>query len=173
MSQNKDLKIKQVEELTELFRSAESFVIIDYKGLTVEQDTLLRNRFREAGVKYHVFKNRLVKIALDNLGLKGFEDDLNGPSSFAIATDSNVSAPAKIAFAAADEFKKTSVKAGMVSGVRLDAEGAKSLATLPGKEVLIAQLLGMLQSPIRGLAGTLNSIVASLPRAIAAIAQKA
>ena len=172
MSQNKDLKVKQVEELTELFKNAESFVIVDYKGLTVDQDTALRNRFRQAGVSYHVFKNRLVKIALNNLGMTEFDDDLNGPSAFAIATK-EISAPAKIALEAIDEFKKMAVKSGMVSNKRLDETGVKSLATLPSKDVLIAQLLGMLQSPVRGLAGTLNSIVASLPRVISAIAQKA
>lgn len=172
MSQNKELKVKKVEELTELFRKAESFVIIDYKGLTVDQDTALRNRFRASGVSYHVFKNRLVKIALNNLGMTEFDDDLNGPSAFAIAT-AEASAPARIALAAIDEFKKMSVKSGMVSRKRLDEAGVKELATLPSKDVLIAQLLGMLQSPMRGLAGTLNSIVASLPRVLSAIAQKA
>lgn len=154
-------KEKQVAYITEQLKSAKSFIIIDYKGITVAQDTELRTAFRKAGVKYHVMKNRLVKIALKNLGYGSeFDEALNGTSALAISTEDET-APAKIASQKADTIKVLSIKCGMADGSFLDAKQCGVLAQLPAREVLIAQLLGMLQAPI-----------ASFARAIDAIAQK-
>ncbi|MDD3946462.1 MAG: 50S ribosomal protein L10 [Clostridia bacterium] len=154
-------KEKQVAYITEQLKAATSFVILDYKGITVAQDTDLRNAFRNAGVKYHVLKNRLVKIALKNLGFGDeFDAALNGTSALAISHQ-EITAPAKISSQKANTIKVLSIKCGMADGRYLDVEECKALAKLPSKEILIAQLLGMLQAPI-----------ASFARAIDAIAQK-
>lgn len=160
-SPNRKLKEKQVATITEQLKSAKSFVILDYKGITVAQDTDLRNAFRGAGVKYQVMKNNLVKIALRNLGYGNeFDADLNGTSSVALSV-TDVVAPAKIAAQKAETIKVLSIKCGMADNRYLDANECNTLAKLPSKEILIAQLLGMLQAPI-----------ASFARAIDAIAQK-
>lgn len=154
-------KEKQVAYITEQLKSAKSFLIIDYKGITVAQDTELRNAFRAAGVKYHVMKNRLVKIALTNLGYgKDYDVALNGTTAVAIAT-AEEAAPAKVTYQKAETIKVISVKCGMAEGRYLSPEECKALSMLPSRNVLIAQLLGMLQAPI-----------ASFARAIDAIAQK-
>lgn len=150
-------KEKQVAEITRMLTEAKSFVLIDYKGLTVAQDTELRNEFRKAGVKYHVLKNRLVKIALNNMGYTCFDEALNGTTAIAMGFE-DIAAPAKIASAKAAAYKKTSIKCGMVDGTFLDMEGCKVLATLPSREVLIAQLLGMLQAPIASFARVIDAI---------------
>lgn len=158
---NRQLKEKQVQYITDLLKSCQSFVILDYKGINVAQDTELRNAFRKAGVKYHVLKNRLVRIALQNLGYGDqFDFALNGTSSFAVS-DSDAVAPAKIAAQKAETIKVLSIKCGMAEGKYLSADECKALAKLPSREILIAQLLGMLQAPI-----------ASFARVIDAIAQK-
>jgi len=155
-----DEKAKKVSEIKDMIKAAKSVVIMDYSGITVAQDTELRNAFRAAGCKYHVFKNRLAKIALNDLGYTQFDEALNGTTSIAMGLK-DLAAPAKIALDKSSAFKKMKLKCGLVDGTFLDENGVKSLATLPPREVLIAQLLGMLQAPISGLA-----------RAIDAIAQK-
>ena len=152
----REQKEKQVEEIKALLSSAKSFVLVNYSGLTVAQDTELRTEYRKNNVKYHVFKNRLLKIALNELGYTQFDDALNGPTAIALGIED-------IAATKAAAFKKMELKCGMIMDDKLflDKDGCKVLATLPAKEVLIAQLLGMLQAPI-----------ASFARAIDAIAQK-
>ena len=97
----RELKEKQVAEIKEMITKANSFVLVDYKGLTVAQDTELRNKYRANGVKYVVLKNRLLKIALNELGYTQFDEALNGPTAVAFAMTDNISAPAKIASAKA------------------------------------------------------------------------
>lgn len=156
----REQKEKQVAQIAEQLTAAKSFVLIDYMGLTVEQDTALRNEFRKNGVKYHVMKNTLVRRALNNMGYKEFDKALNGPTSVAMGMKDEIS-PAKIAFDKSNEFKKMNIKCGMADKKFINEEECKALAAMPPKEVLIAQLLGLLQSPI-----------ASLARALDAIAQK-
>ena len=153
----RELKEKQVAEIKELINSAKSFVLVDYKGLTVAQDTELRNEYRANGVKYVVLKNRLLKIALNELGYNQFDDALNGPTAVAFAMTDNLAAPAKIASAKQATFKKLVFKCGMVDGTYLDEAGCKELAKLPTKETLIAQLLGLLNEPIAGFARVLDA----------------
>ncbi len=153
----RELKEKQVAEIKEMITKAQSFVLVDYKGLTVAQDTELRNEYRANGVKYVVLKNRLLKIALNELGYTQFDEALNGPTAVAFAMTDNISAPAKIASAKAATTKKLGFKCGMVDGTYLDVEGCKDLAKLPSKETLIAQLLGLLNEPIAGFARVLDA----------------
>lgn len=153
----REQKEKQVAEIKAMLTEAKSFVLIDYKGLTVAQDTELRNAFRKAGVKYHVMKNRLVKIALNDMGYTQFDEALNGPTAVAMGIE-DIAAPAKITAEKATAFKKMAIKCGMVDGLYLDEAGCKVLATLPSREVLIAMLLGMLQAPIASFARAINAI---------------
>lgn len=160
MSALRDAKVEKVAEIKEKLQNASSFVLVDYKGLTVAEDTTLRSEYRKSGVTYHVYKNRLMKIALNELGYTQFDDALNGPTAIALGSD-DIAAPAKIAMDKAKAFKKMTIKCGFVDGKYLDEEGCKVLATLPSREGLISQILGLLQSPMAGLA-----------RAISAIAEK-
>ena len=150
-------KKQQVELIKKLVTESSSFVLIDYCGITVAQDNELRNEFRKNDVKYAVIKNRLLKIALNELGYTQFDEALNGPTAVAFGGE-NLAAPAKIANDKAIAFKKMKVKCGMVDGIFLDEEGVKRLATLPSKEGLIAQLLGMLQAPIAAFARAIDAI---------------
>ena len=150
-------KKQQVEQIKKLVSEASSFVLIDYCGITVAQDTELRNEFRKSDVKYAVIKNRLLKIALNELGYTQFDEALNGPTAVAFGGE-NLAAPAKIANEKAAAFKKMKIKCGMVDGIFLDEEGVKRLATLPSREGLIAQVLGMLQAPIAAFARVIDAI---------------
>ena len=150
-------KKQQVEEIKKLVTESSSFVLIDYCGITVAQDTELRTEFRKNDVKYAVIKNRLLKIALNELGYTQFDEALNGPTAVAFGGE-NLAAPAKIANDKAAAFKKMKIKCGMVDGIFLDEEGVKRLATLPSREGLIAQVLGMLQAPIAAFARVIDAI---------------
>ena len=150
-------KKRQVEEIKKMIRESSSFVLIDYCGISVQQDTELRNEFRKNDVKYAVIKNRLLKIAFNDLGYTQFDEALNGPTAVAFGGE-NLAAPARIASDKSAAFKKMKIKCGMVDGIFLDEEGVKRLATLPSKEGLIAMLLGMLQAPIAAFARAIDAI---------------
>lgn len=150
-------KKRQVEEIKKSISEASSFVLIDYCGISVAQDTELRNEFRKNDVKYAVIKNRLLKIALNELGYTQFDEALNGPTAVAFGGE-NLAAPAKIANDKAAAFKKMKIKCGMVDGIFLDEAGVKRLATLPSREGLIAMLLGMLQAPVAAFARAIDAI---------------
>ena len=160
MSAFKDAKVEKVAEIKEKLEKASSFVLVDYKGLTVAEDTAMRSEFRQSGVSYHVYKNRLMKIALNELGYSDFDEALNGPTAIALGS-TDLAAPARIAIDKAKAYKKMTIKCGFVDGKYLDAKGCETLAKLPGKEGLISQVLGLLQAPVAGFA-----------RVIAAIAEK-
>lgn len=160
MSAFRDAKEVKVAEIKEKVQNASSFVLVDYKGLTVAEDTALRNEFRKSGVSYHVYKNRLMKIALNELGYTQFDDALNGPTAIALGS-TDIAAPAKIAMEKSKAYKKMAVKCGCVDGRFLNEDECKVLATLPSREGLISQILGLLQSPVSRFA-----------RCIAAIAEK-
>lgn len=151
-------KKAKVEQLTELLKGSVSGVIVDYKGITVEEDTQLRKELREAGVKYFVEKNTMLKRAFDNIGMEGFDEVLNGTTAIAVSADDQT-APARILgkFAEKDE-NKFNLKAGFVEGVVYDAAGVQRLSKIPSKDVLLAQLVGSLQGPIQKLAATLQAL---------------
>ena len=133
-------KVKQVEEIKQMITSASSVVLIDYCGISVAQDTELRNEFRKNDVKYAVIKNRLLKLAFNELGYNQFDEALNGPTAVAFGGE-NLAAPAKVASDKSAAFKKMKIKCGMVDGIFLDEAGCKKLASLPSREGLIAQVL--------------------------------
>jgi len=149
-------KKQQVEDIKAKIQAAKSIVLIDYMGLTVAEDTAFRKELRENGVDYAVLKNRLVKIAFNELGYTQFDEALNGPT--AVAFSSDAVAPAKFIFKNITAFKKMSAKCGMVEGAFMDENGIKAIASIPSKEILLSKMLGSMQSPITKLAICINKI---------------
>lgn len=158
MNQNVlEAKKQQVEEIKSKISSAKSVVLIDYMGLTVAQDTAFRKELRENGVDYAVLKNRLVKIAFNELGYSQFDEALNGPTAVAFSSTDAV-APAKYIVKNIKAFNKMKTKCGMVEGQFMDEAGLKQIADIPSREVLLAKMLGSMQSPISKLARCLSMI---------------
>lgn len=151
-------KKARVEEITEMLKKATAGVIVDYKGITVEEDTKLRKELREAGVQYFVEKNSMLRFAVKNVGLDGLTDVLKGTTAIAV-TESDETAPARILgkFAEKDD-KKFSLKAGFIGTELYDEKGVVALSKIPSKETLLAQLLGSLQAPMQNLAATLQAL---------------
>jgi large subunit ribosomal protein L10 len=160
-----------VEELTNRISNAKAIVIADYRGLTVDQDTELRAALREAGVEYSVVKNTLAKFAAKANGYEGLNEYLSGPTAIAFSNN-DVIAPAKVLAKFEKQFEKLSIKAGVVDGVIIDANGVQELAKLPSKEELIARILAGFNAPITGFANVLNANIRGLVVALNAIAEK-
>lgn len=159
MSKNFDLKKQVVSEITKKFQDAKSVVVVNYSGLTVEQVTALRAQCRAAKVDYCVLKNTLARRALDDLKITGLDDQLNGPSAFAFGME-DVVAPAKIISEFIDKSKTEviKVKAGLMGSEVLSAAKVAELAKVPSRDVLLARLLGSLQSSISGFVRVLDAI---------------
>ena len=157
MSVAKDLKAEQIQLIKEQITNAKSFVLVEYEGINVEDDTKLRSNFRQNGVKYQVHKNRLLKIALNELGYNEFDGFLEKTTAIALANEDALAA-AKITTEASKTIKAIKTKCGMMDGKFVDAEVVSQLATIPSKEVLLAQLCGLLQSGLSGLARALSQI---------------
>ena len=151
-------KKQVVAQLVETLKSAQAGVLVDYRGITVEQDTQLRAKLREAGVEYKVVKNTLTRFAAKEVGFEELDEQLNGPTALAISTTDAV-APAKVISDFAKDVEALQIKAGFVDGKVLDAAGVNDLAELPSKEVLIGKILGSLQSSLYGLAHVLQAYV--------------
>ncbi|MCX8129111.1 MAG: 50S ribosomal protein L10 [Clostridia bacterium] len=173
MPSEKVLQYKKevVSELSSKLKSAKAMVFADYRGLTVEQDTELRNALRKAGVEYKVVKNTLTRFAAKENGLEGLDSFLNGPTSMAIS-DTDPVAPAKVLSEYAKKYEKLELKVGVVEGKIIDLKGIEALAELPPREVLIAKVLGGFNAPISGLVNVLNGNIRGLVVALNAIAEK-
>lgn len=152
-----EAKIAEVAIAKEKIQKSKSVILVDYKGLTVAQDTELRAAFRSVGAEYKVIKNSVAARAFAELGVEGMGAYCNGPTSIAYGFKDAVSI-AKIAKEYGEKFKKTSIKAGYMEGKVLSAAEAMVLATIPPQETLIAMLLGMLTTPMRKLAVALDQI---------------
>jgi large subunit ribosomal protein L10 len=150
-------KIAKVDELADKLKNAQSIVLVDYRGLTVEQDTVLRRELRESGVEYRVIKNSIISHALKKCDSAELEKYLEGPTAIAFS-DTDPIAPSKIIVKYAKNFGKMDIKGGMVEGNFLDEKGVREFASIPSREELIAKLMGSLQSPLYGLAIALNAI---------------
>ena len=151
-------KAEQVADIAEKVKKAKSIVLVDYRGLTVAQDTEMRVNMRKAGVDYKVLKNRLVLRAFNECGFDGFEKVLEGPTAVAFGYDDAV-APAKIVSeTVAKTNNKIAIKGGIIEGKQATVEEVKALAKIPAKPVLVGQLLGMLTHPMRSLAVVLSEI---------------
>lgn len=157
MSASLEAKKALVEEIKEKIKKAKSLTFVDYRGLTVEEDTKMRAAFRNAGADYKVYKNRLVLRALEECGITGLESVLEGTSAVAFGFADEV-APNKIIVNTMEDTQKLQIKGGILNGKVIDVNMVKTLASIPSKEVLLAKLLFLLQSPVRGLAVALNAI---------------
>ena len=153
------VEIKQpiVDEIKGYADKAVSAVIVDYCGLTVEQDTQLRKQLREAGVVYKVYKNTLMKRAFEGTDFAQMNDHLEGPTAIAFSMD-DATAAARIIAKFAKTADKLELKAAVVEGKYYDAEGVKALANIPSRDELISKLLGSLQSPITNFARVIKQV---------------
>ena len=152
-----ELKQPIVEEIKAQLDGAQSAVLVDYRGLTVAEDTAMRKEFRENNVTYKVFKNRLLVRALNDLGIKDYDPAMfEGTTAVAYSTDEV--APAKVFCKNAKDLKKMAVKFGIVNGQIVNDKQVEELSKIPSKEVLIAMLLGTLNAPISAMARALNAI---------------
>ena len=152
-----ELKQPIVAEISEVIKDAASVVLVDYRGLTVEEDTALRKQLREAGVNYKVYKNTLMNFAFKGTDFEALAPYLNGPSAIAVATD-DATAPARVVSEFAKKAKALEIKAGVVEGELYDAKGMAAIANIPSRDVLISKLLGSLQSPIANFARVMNQL---------------
>ncbi len=152
-----ELKQPIVEEISSNIKDAQSAVLVDYRGLTVEQDTRLRKELREAGVTYKVYKNTMMTLAFKGTELDMLTQYLEGPSAVAISKD-DATAPSRIICKFAKTAPALEVKAGIVEGIVYDAAGIANIATIPSREELLSKLLGSLQSPITNFARVIKQV---------------
>lgn len=154
-------KQKIVADLVDLIKDSASGVIVNYQGITVENDTAMRKALREAGVKYMVVKNTMTGRACEQCGYGDLKSKLNGMTAIAISENDAV-APAKILKEYDEKIESFKIVGGYCDGQVLDAEGVKELASIPSKEVLIAKFLGSIQSPIYKFAYAVKSVAEKL-----------
>ena len=152
-----ELKQPIVQAIAEDIKDAASVVLVDYRGLTVAEDTALRTQLREAGIVYKVCKNTMMKRAFEGTDFAALDEHLEGPSAIAISKD-DATAPARILCKFAKDAKALELKAGVVEGTVYDVAGLTELSKVPSREELLSKLLGSLQSPITNLARVLNQI---------------
>ena len=152
-----ELKQPIVDEISATIKDAQSVVVVDYRGLTVAEDTQLRKQLREAGVSYKVYKNTLVSRAVEGTEFESLREVLEGPNAFAVSTE-DATAPARVLANFAKTAPALEIKAGVVEGTYFDAAGMKEIASVPSRDELLSKLLGSLQSPITNLARVLNQI---------------
>ena len=152
-----ELKQPIVEEISAQIKDAQSVVLVDYRGLTVEQDTQLRKNLREAGVTYKVYKNTFMTRAFKGTDFEALAPYLEGPSAVAIST-TDATAPARVLADFAKKADKLEIKGGVVEGTLYDAKGMSVIASIPSREVLLSKLLGSLQSPIANFARVMNQL---------------
>ena len=152
-----ELKAPIVAEISELLDGAQSAVLVDYRGLTVEHDTKLRKQLREAGITYKVYKNTMVNFAVKGTDFEGLSAHLEGPTAIAVSKD-DATAPARILYNFSKEAEALELKAGVVEGTYYDTEGIKVIATIPSRDELLAKFLGSIQSPITNFARVIKQI---------------
>lgn len=152
-----ELKQVKINEIKEKIEGASSIVLMDHRGLTVEQDTKVRKALREANVTYKVYKNSMMKFAFEGTAFEELGQHLAGPSAIAISYEDPTAGPRVLA-KSAKEFNKLDFKAGVVEGVYYDIDGIKAVASIPSRDELLSKLLGSLKSPISTFARTVKAI---------------
>lgn len=152
-----ELKKPVVEEISASVKEAQSVVLVNYRGLTVEQDTQLRKNLRDAGVTYKVYKNTMMNFAFKGTDFEALAPYLEGPSALAIST-TDATAPARVICKFAKTAAALEVKGGIVEGIAFDAAGIADIALIPSREELLSKLLGSLQSPITNFARVMNQL---------------
>ena len=152
-----ELKKPIVEEISAAVKDAQSVVLVDYRGLTVEQDTQLRKQLREAGITYKVYKNTMMNFAFKGTDYESLLPYLEGPSAIAISTE-DATAPARVLCKFAKTANALEVKGGVVEGIAYDANGIIEISKIPSREELLSKLLGSIQSPITNFARVMNQL---------------
>lgn len=152
-----ELKQPIVQEIAEDIKDAQSVVLVDYRGLTVAEDTALRKQLREAGVLYKVCKNTMMRRAFEGTDCAQLDEHLAGPSALVVSRE-DATAPARILCNFAKKAEALELKAGIVEGALYDTAGLTELSKIPSREELLSKLLGSMQSPITNLARVLNQI---------------
>ena len=152
-----ELKQPIVQEIASVVKDAATVVIVNYSGITVEQDTQLRKQLREAGVTYKVYKNTLMTRAFQGTEFEGLIENLKGTNAIAVCKE-DATAPARILSNFAKTCPAIELKAGIVEGIVYDAKGMAAIASIPSRDELIAKFLGSIQSPITNFARVLNQI---------------
>ena len=146
-----------IKEISDYLNGASAAVLVNYRGLTVDQDTKLRKQLRENGIIYKVYKNTMINFAVKDTEFADLAQLLEGPTAIAISKD-DATAPARLI----SQFAKTApvleMKAGVVEGTFYDAAGISAIAEIPSRDVLLGRLFGSMQSPIANLARVLNQI---------------
>ncbi len=171
LSANLEAKKQVVEEIKQKIAASKSVVFVDYKGLTVAEVSALRNKFREAGAEYKVYKNTLLRKAFNELGVTAFDEALNGPTATAFSAD-EITASKLLVDAVKDLPEKIVLKCAYVDDAYVDAKGVTALASMPSREELLAKMLGSMQAPIANFAGVLSAMLRGLVVALGAIAEK-
>jgi large subunit ribosomal protein L10 len=152
-----ELKQPIVQEVSELLDGAQSAVLVNYRGITVDVDTQLRKELREAGITYKVYKNTLVNLAVKGTPFEELSKDLEGPTAIAVSK-TDATAPARIIAKYAKMVESFSMKSGVVEGTYYDEKGIAAVAAVPSREELLSKLLGSLQSPIANFARVIKQI---------------
>jgi len=166
-----EAKVRAVEEFSQVLEGAKSVILTDFTGLDVAAVSRLRRQCRDAGVHYHVVKNTLARRAVARVGMRGLEPMLEGPNAWAIhPTDQIAAAKVLSEFAKANQNLK--IRGGYVDGRLLSLSEVEALAKLPGREVLLAQVLAGLQGPMAGFAGVLAAMLRGFATVVDAYAKK-
>ena len=152
-----ELKKPIVDEISELLNGAATAVVVDYRGLTVAEDTALRKQLREAGVVYKVYKNTMINFAIKDTEFADLAQHLEGPTAIAVCKD-DATAAARVLAKFAKTAEALEIKGGVVDGIYYDADGVKQIASIPSREVLLSKLLGSMQSPITNFARVIKQI---------------
>jgi len=170
LSANFEAKKLVVEEITSKIKASKSVVFVDYNKLTVAEVSELRNKCREAGCEYKVYKNTLVRKAFNDMGYNQFDEALNGPTAIAFSAD-EVTAAKLMTKAAKDYEGKIVLKCAFSDNAYVDKKGVEALATMPSREELVAKMLGSMQAPLANFAGVLNNLVSGIVRVLARVAE--
>lgn len=152
-----ELKKPVVEEISELLNGAATAVVVDYRGLTVAEDTELRKQLREAGVVYKVYKNTMINFAIKDTEFADLAQHLEGPTAIAVCKD-DATAAARVLAKFAKTAEALEIKGGVVDGVYYDVAGIGQIASIPSREVLLSKLLGSMQSPVTNFARVIKQI---------------
>ncbi len=168
---NRQEKKELVDNLHERLEKAEGSYLVDYQGLDVESMNRLRRDLRQANAEIEVVKNRLLKLASKDTDTELILDLMQGPTAIALTYD-DVVAPAKALVDFAKKFKDLEIKGGQISGKQVDVSGVKKLAALPGRDVLLAQTLSVMQAVPTSFVSLLNGIMGQFMNVLKAIEEK-
>ena len=163
-------KERIIQELKAKFEKSKSFVLTDFSGLKVGEITQLRKNFREKGLEYKVVKNTLIRLAVENKAYSPITNYLEGPTGIVFGYD-EPTLPARILYDFQKKLEKPKAKVLWMEGKIYEGIRLKELATLPSKELLLANLIGALNSPLVGFVGTLSGVLTNFVRTLDAIAK--